>query len=88
MVCNNIHNNFLTISICQENVRLKEQNDDLQAQVLGMQVREGRNLLATSGCTLAEEMQTLPRDEVRTWKGLMSDLEAICDSGNQVSTVY
>ena len=47
----------------QENVRLKEQNDDLQAQVLGMQVREGRNLLAT-GSTLADELQTLPRDEV------------------------
>ena len=48
---------------------MKEQNDDLQAQVLGMQVREGRNLLATSGCTLAEEMQTLPRDEVSGVKG-------------------
>ncbi len=51
-------------SLLQENVRLKEQNDDLQAQVLGMQVREGRNLLAT-GSTLADELQTLPRDEVR-----------------------
>ena len=55
----------MPILILQENVRLKEQNDDLQAQVLGMQVREGRNLLAT-GSTLADELQTLPRDEVGT----------------------
>ncbi len=44
---------------------MQEQNEDLHAQLLSSQVQEGQNLLERSGVSLAEEIESLPRDEVK-----------------------
>ncbi len=49
----------------QENARLKEQNDDLQAQLLNRQIEEGCSLLQGK-TSLAAELDNLPRDDVST----------------------
>ena len=49
----------------QENARLQEQSEDLQAQVLHKHLVEGTNLLANGQGSLASEMANHSRDEVK-----------------------
>ena len=53
----------------QLNARLTDQNDDLNAQLLNRQIEEGRNLLQNGNASFADEMESLPRDEVSTAGG-------------------
>jgi hypothetical protein len=50
----------------QENASLREQTDELQAQLLHRHVEEGRQLLlSSSACSIAAELENVSRDEVR-----------------------
>ncbi|CAD5122117.1 DgyrCDS10567 [Dimorphilus gyrociliatus] len=53
----------LVIRLKEENARLKDQNDDLQAQLLGHTIIEGHTLL-TSGTSLADEIDCMPKEEL------------------------
>ena len=56
----------LVLCRVQENAHLREQNEDLQAQLLNWRLEEGRTLLKNGAeASLAAELETLPRDEVR-----------------------
>jgi len=48
-----------------ENRKLTEQNDELQAQLLNRQVKEGRNLLAGQQGSLAAEMGAMTEEQLR-----------------------
>ena len=54
------------VSVPQENHKLRDQNDDLNAQILSLSLYEAKNLLAshTKAQCLAAEIQTATRDEV------------------------
>ena len=47
----------------QEYSKLKEQNEELQGQVLSSHYQEGRRLLQ-AGASFAQELENLPKDEV------------------------
>ena len=61
--------NWCMYCILQENSRLRGHNDELQATLLSTSVREGRNIL---GSTLRQELDSLPKDEVRRSRKLFS----------------
>ena len=44
---------------------MREQNEELQAQLLSNHVQEGRSLLMNGSTSLADEIENLPKDEVR-----------------------
>ena len=48
----------------QENHRLQEQYEEIQAHMLSRSVAEGRSLLQAGDASIADEMHDLPRDEV------------------------
>ena len=48
----------------QENSKLREDFEELQHQMLSAHVQEGRRLVQ-SGASIAQEIEDLPRDEVR-----------------------
>jgi GH18 family chitinase len=50
----------------QENASLREQTDELQAQLLHRHVEEGRQLLlSSSASSIAAELENVSQDEVR-----------------------
>ncbi|ELU12638.1 hypothetical protein CAPTEDRAFT_90286, partial [Capitella teleta] len=60
--------------IMQENQHLREQCEDLEAQMLSKSVEEGRSLLQAGDSSLADEIQDLPREELM--KSLQKEQEA------------
>lgn len=51
----------------QENQRLREQNEELNGQILSMSLHEAKNLIATQtkAQSLAAEIENASRDQVR-----------------------
>ena len=58
----------MPLACSQENHKLRDQNDDLNGQILSLSLYEAKNLFATqtTAQSLAAEIDTASRDEV-TW---------------------
>lgn len=56
-------------SVFQENQKLKEQNDDLNGQILSLSLYEAKNLFATQtkAQSLAAEIDSASRDQVKDY---------------------
>lgn len=56
----------MPLSSSQENHKLRDQNDDLNGQILSLSLYEAKNLFATQtkAQSLASEIDTASRDEV------------------------
>lgn len=55
----------LTVNVVQDNMNLRDQAEDLHAQLISRHVQEGRSLLQQTETSLAKEFEKLPKDEVK-----------------------
>ena len=60
-----MNRNELALFVVQENMSLRDQAEDLHAQLINRHVQEGRSLLQQTETSLATEFEKLPKDEVR-----------------------